>query len=911
MIRMVQSQSSAQAKDYHNNALAQSDYYLGDQELKGSFQGRIAKRLGIEGKANKIDFDALVENLNPVTGKRLTPRNVKDRTVGYDINFHCPKSVSVLHVLSKDDHILEAFRTSVRETMQDIEADSKTTVRKNKEVDERQTGELVWAEFVHQTARPVADAEPDPHLHAHCFTFNVTWDKAEKKYKAGQWRDIKRDMPYYEARFHKKLADHLVALGYQVRRTRTSFEVVGVPNQVIDLFSKRTNEIGQIANERNITSAKELDALGSRTRSKKKKGLTMAQLKQDWIRQIRAAGLQDGDKGGDPLRYNPKRKLESVTPAECVDHALLHRFERASVFQDRRILESAYRFAIGKADTAVDQITKQFAKDKRIIQVKDGSRMMCTTREVLAEERRMVQLAQAGKGKLVPLYASPPSLSFQGEQEVAATHVLTTSDHVSIIKGGAGTGKTTLMKETVAKINDVGIQVITVAPTAQAARGVLRDEGFKDADTVAKLLADPALQEKLNGQVLWVDEAGLLGTKDMIALLELAEKYNARLILSGDTRQHSAVVRGDALRILESVAGITPATVNKIYRQKSKEYREAVQDLADGNVKRAFAKLDALESIKQTDKDHPNDGLVSDYIDTLQRGKTALVISPTHKQGEQVTDAIRGKLREFGKIGKKDATVSRLVNLNLTEAEKSDAYHYMPGLVLQFNQNRPGIKRGSQWSIVATADKQLTIQDREGKTASLPLSDARHFDVFRKEELSLSSGDMIRITRNGIDLNDRRLNNGEFLQVVSVGKGKITARNPNSEAECVLPDSYGHLTHAYCITSHASQGKTVDEVFISQPATTFPATDMKQFYVSVSRGRDRVHIYTDDKDALLDHASQSGDRVGAMELVDAVKNPVAFKMIRRRRHDQLVMPPRPVEQSSQQPLRLHAPKLTP
>src|SRR5690606_34565586 len=101
--------------------------------------------------------------------------------------------------------------------------------------------------------------------------FNATWDDVEKEFKAGQFGDIKRDMPYYQARFHKMLSDKLVESGYQIKRTKGSFEIVGVPKQVIDHFSKRTNEIGQIAAEKGITDAKELDGLGARTRSKKRR----------------------------------------------------------------------------------------------------------------------------------------------------------------------------------------------------------------------------------------------------------------------------------------------------------------------------------------------------------------------------------------------------------------------------------------------------------------------------------------------------------------------------------------------------------------------------------------------------------------------------------------------------------------
>ena len=135
MIRMIQSTSAAHAKAYFSESLSKSDYYINDQELNGHIQGKLAERLGISGIATKEAFFALCENVNPADGTPLTPRKREERTTGYDINFHCPKSVSILHSLSKDSHILDAFHESVKETMQDIEKDSKTRIRKNRKND--------------------------------------------------------------------------------------------------------------------------------------------------------------------------------------------------------------------------------------------------------------------------------------------------------------------------------------------------------------------------------------------------------------------------------------------------------------------------------------------------------------------------------------------------------------------------------------------------------------------------------------------------------------------------------------------------------------------------------------------------------------------------------------------------------
>jgi len=111
-------------------------------------------------------------------------------------------------------------------------------VRKNGADENRTTGNMVWAEFVHFTARPV-NGIPDPHLHAHCYTFNTTWDEAEKKWKAGQFRDLKADAPYFEAAFHARFSKQLNDLGYRIERTAKGWELAGVPLRVLDESSSK------------------------------------------------------------------------------------------------------------------------------------------------------------------------------------------------------------------------------------------------------------------------------------------------------------------------------------------------------------------------------------------------------------------------------------------------------------------------------------------------------------------------------------------------------------------------------------------------------------------------------------------------------------------------------------------------
>ena len=871
MLRMIKSMSPAGAKKYFTSSLEQADYYIEGQvqERQGQIKGQLAKRLGLTGPVTREVFFDLCDNINPQTKEPLTPRTKEERICGFDCNFHDPKSVSIAAIF--DERILEAHQSAVSETVEDIERDSVTRIRLGGVHKDRTTRNMIYSEFLHLTARPVdKDTPPDPHIHSHVYIWNCTYDEQENRIKALKWRDTVRDAPFYEKRFHKRLSDKLHDLGYETRRTDHSFEIVGIPKIAIDAMSKRTNHIGQVAKELGIKDDKRKSALGALTRSAKQKGLTMQQLKDHWIKELRS--LNVGKEGDAPIRFTPAKEIEKQGPEEAIQHAIDHAFERASVMDERRLLRTAYNYALGHRGISLGDIDAALSCDPRLLRMKKGSRTLLTTQDVLAEEMRMIQLAKLGKGQLVPLYDETPYFeTLKGQQVDAAGHVLTTKDRISIVMGAAGTGKTTLMREMREKIEAARKQVYAFAPTTEAA-SVLREEGFQNADTVARLLVDKKLQQQLEGQVIVIDEAGLAGTTDMAKILAVANERNCRLVLCGDTRQCSSVLRGDALRVLNTVGGIEAAEVSKIHRQQDPRYRAAVQDLTEGKVKDAFDKLDAMGAIKTVDPlNNPHAELVNDYIAAVKRGRKSLVVSPTHKQGEEVTEAIRSKLREEKLIGKEETKVTRFVGRDLTDAQKKDSRNFVPGQVVRFHQHvKGGIKKGSSWTVKAVKGKDVEIEDKKGKTLNLPRNNAQHFDLYDKSEIGISKGDILRMTCGGYDESKRRLNNGMILEVASISKdGRVVLRNPISKAKYILGRDYGHFAHARVLTSVASQGKSVDEVFISQPASTFKATDLKNFYVSMSRGKLALYVYTDDKEGLFEHAAETGDRQSAIELVNS------------------------------------------
>lgn len=843
MLRIFQQRSAAGAKTYYS----QADYYSEGHELIGQWGGRGAQQLGLTGEVQQRDFDALCDNLDPRDGRALSVRTKTDRTVLYDFNWHVPKGASLAFALNRDERILDAFRSSVQETMQELEAEAKTRVRTQGRNEERSTGNLVWATFVHTTARPV-EGLSDPHLHAHCCVFNQTYDSLEQRTKAVQFRDLKRDAPYWEAAFHARFAQRLQTLGYQIERQARGWDLALVPISLKTKFSRRTDQIEALAREKGITDAEQKAELGARTREAKRNALPYTQLQKAWTDRLtpeEASALQT-------LAANtalPQQVLSEANEA-ALEHAVLHSFERSSVVPEKRLLAAALKYGVGRV--SVDGMRHALAASDVIVRDWAGQRL-ATTRAVLAEEQAMLRFARQGRNRCQPLNASwqIKRAWLSEEQRQAVAQFLTSPDRVQILRGGAGTGKTSLLQEVAEGVAAGGRWVLAVAPSASASRGVLRAEGFHGATTIAELLVNKSLQEELHGQVLLVDEAGLVGARSLKRVFDLAERVDARVILAGDWRQHSSPERGAALELLEKEAGLRPAQVSRIVRQQG-AYRAAVAELAQGNTLAGFDALDHLGWVQELPEEEREQRIARAYADAIEDKVSALVVSPTHQEGERLVAAIRSALKERKLLGAEDRTLLRLRPRQLTEAERADSCLYEPGDVLCFHQHVPGHKKGSRHTLQTTLPEELRRY-------------APRFSVYRPETLSVAPGEVVRVTANGKTAGGQRLHNGNVYQVADFTKtGDLKLANG-----WIVPRDYGHLASGLVSTSHASQGRTVDRVFISESAESFAAASREQFYVSVSRARSQATIFTDCKEVLREAVERSEERLSATELVTA------------------------------------------
>ncbi len=874
MLRITQSKNGAGAARYFDEGLQRGDYYAKEEAI-GQWGGKLATRLGLSGEVKKEDFVALCENRKP-DGSQLNPRHSPDRRVGNDFCFSVPKSVSTVYAITNDERIRNAFEQAVEETMQELERqEMRTQIGQGKEKQHHKTSEMVWASFTHRTSRPV-DGEPDPHLHRHCFAFNTTWNEQAGRFQAGEFGAIKQAAPYYEAAFNARLSDKLKRLGYGIARQvnargQRSWEIAGLDDPaLLAKFSRRTSLIESVAAEQKekgeMLTARQKAQLGALTREKKPQGQSYQQL-----RELCRARLSEEE--SDAVRQAPHRAFggesrETVTAKQAVNRAQGHLFERKSVATPYQLKAEALKRGYG--DLLPDQVEEAINQGP-FFRREIGGKEYITTREAVKEEEKMLAYIRQGRGKELPLNPHYwPKADYLNEQQQAAIHHALNDTHsVTVIAGGAGTGKTTLMKEVRDGIEARGIKFIGVAPSAAASRGVMREEGFDGADTLAQLLHNPKMQEQARDGVIWVDEAGMIGSKDMNKLFEIAGQQNARLLLTGDIRQHRSVAAGDALRILQQEGGIKTAQISEIQRQRSNLlYKQAVALAAQGKTDAALLQLDRMGNVVEIEEGrHRLTMLVTDYSDALKQGKTALIVSPTHIEGKDVTETLRQKLKYDGLLAKKEQSFLQLKNTHWTKENKADAEHYRrEDLIVEFHQNATGHVKGERWHSMKTPSASAhSIQARspEGELQSINLKESARFSVYQREEIKLAAGDKIRLTKGGKTREGVRVNNGDIFTINGFTRqGHIKLHTGKT-----LDKAFGHLTHGYVTTSHSAQGKTVDRVFIAQSSQSGAAASQQQLYVSISRGRQQCRIYTDDKQALEQAVKRDNERMTAREVV--------------------------------------------
>jgi conjugative relaxase-like TrwC/TraI family protein len=886
------------ATEYFDEHLSQNDYYSQGQTQAGYWVGEGAERLGLmPGEVvGREAFLRLCDNQHPETGQKLTQVHFADRRVFFDFTCSAPKSVSILAVTMNDSRIVEAHREAAGVAIRELEAFAGTRVRMSHAMEDRTTGNLVAAAFLHTSSRAL-----DPQLHTHFTVFNATFDPVENRWKALQSSGMFGAIHYGTAVYRNELASRLHGLGYGTRSTAHGFEIEGVEQKLIERFSKRSQQ-------RNAAVAREEKRLGRKlsndeishvvhqSRPRKVKDATEDEVRARQLDEIgffekRALRAVVGQANGERKDFQ-----ETVHLGQATGYAVEHVFARKSVAPEHELFEAALVKGCGQVD--LPTLKAAVRSDRELVRV--GREV--STRKILGEELRLIRFVNDGLGTVAPL--APRFEEWQRhlavDQRAALGHVLSSSDRVTGFRGLAGTGKTTTLREFGRVVAQAGGEAVFLAPTAGAV-DVLRKDGFKEAATLAKLLADPQAQAGIPGRaVLVLDEAGAVGTSDMLRLLEIAQARGARVVLSGDTGQHASVAQGDALRLIEEHSGYRFAVLGEIRRQKPAVFRQAVKLAAGQDAAGAFRLLQKDGAVVEVlaDDGPLHEQAAAAYLKAVDAGKSALLVSPTWGEIEAVTGCVRGQLKARGTVAARDETFSVFDSLGWTDAQKRLPERYEPGLQLRFAKKAGQFRPGEFVTVEAVRGRTLVLRSQDGGTAVLrPSRVPAAFDVGEARQLPVATGDWLLLQANG-----HGFTNGERVQVKAVGKGGIALADGRT-----LPASYRSFTHGYAVTSHAAQGKTVDVALFVASSRSFAAVSRESFYVGISRGREAVRIFTDDAATLERRVEETHTRKAALELQGLREEMARHGLLRLREEEEKRLKERQraaaVEDETQRPER--------
>jgi conjugative relaxase-like TrwC/TraI family protein len=834
----------------------------------------------LAGKVRADDFLRLCENQNPVTGETLTQRmnttrtasgeDAANRRIFYDFTFSPPKSVSIAGFLGNDERVLEAHARAVRSALKEFESFAATRIRIGGAQSDRLTGNFAAALFTHDTSRTL-----DPHLHTHCIVFNATFDAIENRWKALQNHELLRARKLAENAYYHELTRELRGFGYRIRnRSRGDFEIEGVSEELCERFSKRHTQIDEalaklLAEKPELAGAnfQTLRAqLATAERTRKQKDLSRDDLRALWEAQLSKSEKVSLRELSSEQRKKDVKEEKRVSVSEAVQWAEEHLFDRNSVVLECQLWQEALGRARGEGFSVSE--LKEFTARRGYIReaARPGE---VTLREVLLREWEIVQTAKDGVGDCLPLVSQPRSASPQldNEQRKALEELLRSTNGVSVFRGGAGTGKSFVLREMVEQLQQSGRRVVVLAPQRQQVVE-MEKAGFPSPTTVANFLVKRELAESA---VIVVDEAGQIGGRQMLELVRLIHERHGRLVLSGDTRQHGAVEASDALLAIERHAGVKPVELHKIRRQNPalgrddaerkqiRLYRKAVEAAAAGKLDESFERLDKMGAIVACGLGEQADKLADEYLRLAEQNASAVVVSQTWGEVHRVNSRVREALKGKGLLGAEDSVVQALERIDLTSAQKRDERFYPPDAVVVFNQKVRDAEPGAKGKLAGIL-KTTVLVEVDGKFVTVSNRLLDRITVCQAREFSLATGDRLHLKSNRKLASGGRVTNGELVTVKSIRADGGVELNDGR----VLDKSFREFLPGYAITSYGSQGKTVDYVLFSD-STVKPATNAQQWYVTISRGRRGIRIFTPDKQQLRENVTRCGHRPLAMD----------------------------------------------
>ncbi|MFC3061653.1 Ti-type conjugative transfer relaxase TraA [Paenirhodobacter populi] len=316
--------------------------------------------------------------------------------------------------------------------------------------------------------------------------------------------------------------------------------------------------------------------------------------------------------------------------------------------------------------------------------------------------------------------AEQRGLVLSGEQADALAHVTDGRD-LGIVVGYAGTGKSAMLGVAREAWEAAGYEVRGVALSGIAAENLEGGSGIASGTIASMEHGWKNGRDILTSRdVLVIDEAGMVGTRQMERVLSHAAEAGAKVVLVGDPQQLQSIEAGAAFRSIHDRHG--GVEIHEVRRQREDWQRDATRDLATGRTVDAIHAYDAHDMVHEAQtREQARDDLIDCWDRDRQASPDASRIILTHTNAEvrELNEAARDRMRAAGDLGED-------VPVTVERGERS----FAAGDRVMFLQNERslGVKNGTLGTIEQVSTQSMTVRTDDGRGVSFDLKDYDKLD---------------------------------------------------------------------------------------------------------------------------------------------------------------------------------------
>lgn len=398
---------------------------------------------------------------------------------------------------------------------------------------------------------------------------------------------------------------------------------------------------------------------------------------------------------GDKIYNNPKIALHAITQQQSTfTHQDLARFinrHTVDAEQFKRVYEAVHS-----------------NKELVLLGRDDLGRERLTTLEMLEIESRLLHRSgelQNRTSHSVSKEARPNKLAeknLSAEQKTALNHITDKGDLKCVI-GYAGTGKSYLLGVARESWQASGYRVQGATLSGIAAENLEASSGIQSR-TVASLLKswEHGYNTLNNKDVLVIDEAGMVGSRQMAQLVDAVYNSGAKLVLIGDPEQLQAIQAGAAFRAIAEQVGYVELT--EVRRQVTPWQQEATKEFATGQTEIAFNRYQEKGHVHAFDTDaRAKTALLEQWNEVRlnQPEKTQIILTYTRADAKELNETARSLRQSNNELGQ-DSTI-KTANGERNFAEQDRVYFLK-------NDREMNVKNGTLGTIEKISGNQMTIR---------------------------------------------------------------------------------------------------------------------------------------------------------------------------------------------------------